>query len=230
MKLTKAKLISSVREGLINLGYEWFTDSLTGSDGLFGKIVNRHFFLMLGLTISKHFEGIFTASFYLSKCTRWGSLWGDIPRDSYQRVAHFLTDAERKILLDQEYAQEGIRDGWWKASEEIGCKNFLATIKITEPRFLDQKDVFEKIELSLEIKELEDYAKAVMMLVDENHSSFDYDFRFIPKKTIDQIPLKWFETSEKVLAERGAILNSNTIKLLAADAWRQKQLLSKHSV
>ena len=50
---------------------------------------------------------------------------------------------------------------------------------------------------------------------------------FQPNKIIDEIPFIWFEAAESVIRDNNGILNKNTVKLLAADAWRQVKLEEK---
>ena len=95
MKLRKQKLIKLVKDGLHSLGYEEFKDTQLGTSGLFCKYVGEGFFLTLGLEISRLYECSYTASYYLSKTTRWASLGFDIPRKCWQRIGELLTDEER---------------------------------------------------------------------------------------------------------------------------------------
>ncbi|SCW65912.1 hypothetical protein [Mucilaginibacter sp. NFR10] len=218
--MTKDKLIRLTKEQLRTLGYKFIKDSLTGAQGLFLKQVNDKYFVMLGLTISKNYPEMFTASFYLSKITIWGALWGDIPCESYERISKFLNIEERRRLLDDRFCLPGIVDGWWKADEN-GIVDFLNTLKITEIRFLSQENLFEKIESSRDIQELFNLSKKVINRIKVNDDGY-YTLRFCPSKPIDDIPADWFKAAEKVIIDEKSILNANTVKRLAADAFRQK--------
>ena len=223
MKLTKLKLINLTKEELMKLGYQYVKDTLTGANGLFIKKVEPRYFLTLGLTISRYYDTQFTASFYLSKCTRWSSVWGDIPRESYERVGYFLSSEERKFYLNEHQLENNIQDLWWDANDPKAFEKFINIIKITEKRFLAQKDLLTKIENSLEIQELSKYALEVIAIAETTKCNIiDINYQFQPQKIIDDIPLHWFKASEMVIIKNKAILNANTVKLLAADSWRQK--------
>jgi hypothetical protein len=223
MKLTKAKLIKSATEGLEQLGYQLVKDTVTGAAGLFIKQVKNDYFLSLGFTISRYYESRFTVSYYLSKTTRWSAYWMDIPRESYERPGKFLTKAERKLYLDDEYNQEGVIDVWWHGDNLEEIKKMLEVIKITESRFLEQENLFKKIDESIAVKELVSCVNtAIGLLSKETDTKFSY--QFLPHKSIDDIPPILFKVAEKALVHEKAILNLNTVKSLAADVWHQIQI------
>lgn len=136
MKLSKAKLIKMVKASLEDLGYTEFKESTGGSQGLFVKDLGRGFYLTLGLTIHRYYDSAFTGDFYLSKTTRFASLWGDIPRESYERPSFLLTDEERSVYLEDEINVKAARDIWWDGSDENSVLDFLRVIEVTEPRFV----------------------------------------------------------------------------------------------
>lgn len=224
MKLAKKMLIKATKDRLLELDYYEISDSITGANGLFIKSLSNGFFLTLGLEISQLYNSRFTASFYLSKTTRWGSSWGDIPDKSYERVGFFLTKEERIELLSVEFRKEGVIDAWWNGFDQVEIEKFLRVVSITEKRFLEQKDLFSMVENSIEIKEFADYTSTVFSLINENNIR-DIEYQFIPIKTKDNIPIEWYKAAEKTIRIKNGILNLNTVKLLAADAWRQKQIL-----
>ncbi len=228
MKLTKSKLLKATNEELLKLGYLQIKDTLTGANGLFIKVIDDVYFLSLGLTISNYYDSRFTASFYLSKSIRWSSIWGDIPQESYERVGSFLTKKERRLYLDDEHNKQGVIDSWWSGDDE-GIKNFLETVKITESRFLGQKNLFSKIKSSVEIKQFTDYASNVFKFIDENNDN-KFNFQFTPNKKIDDIPVELFKAAEKTLSKKEGILNVNTVKALAADVWHQIQVRPQLSI
>jgi hypothetical protein len=227
MKLKKIELVKSLRDKLKGIGYQEIKDTVTGAEGLFIKVVNGNYFLCLGLTISNFYDTKFTGSFYLSKTTVWGATWGDIPDSSYERPGKFLNKKERQVYLDEEYNGEGMVDVWWDADNKNAYDNFIETIRITEPRFLGQKDLFKKIDASQEIKELVSYVDKVFIIVNQPDSDFNY--KFLPQNKIDDIPIEWFKAAEKTINDANGIKNVNTIVRLAADAWRQRQITSKAS-
>ena len=220
MKLTKAKLINATRDELIEMGYREVKDTVSGANGLFIKPIPEGFFLSLGLTISKFYDTRFTASLYLSKTTRWGSSWGDIPYESYRRVGRFLTKDERRLYLDDVHNAEGVSDAWWHFDSEGDIQKFIEVVKISERRFLEQNSIFFKIENSKDVKELVDYVESVFEIMNK---PFDdkFDYHFLPKKKIDGIPVAWFKAAEKTLRIKNGILNVKTVEALAADEWVQ---------
>ena len=225
MKLNKNKLIGITKIGLNQLDYKEVKDTITVAQGLYIKSVGVDFYLTLGLTISRYYECMFTASFYLSKTTIWATYGGDIPRNSYQRIGHFLSRQEREFLLGTDYSSEGVRDAWWNAEDKMSISHFLETVRITEDRFLNQPNLFVDIQNSKDIIELEKLAKMAEDRVQANDLS-QYDYRFIPQKAIDGIPIEWFKAAEKVLEYKKIKLNIDAVKRLAADAYR-RQLYSK---
>lgn len=222
MKLTKTKLIKLLKPNLEELGFTEFKDTIIGAQGFFAKKLKNGLYLTLGMTIHRYYDSAFTGDFYLSKTTRWASVWGDIPNESYKRPGRFLTDEERSIYPEDEINVKGAYDIWWDGSDEKSIADFIRVIKLTEPRVINQPELIEKINESHQVKILARYAEKVKELVRENQT--EGDFIFLPTKEVDGISLTWFKASEKVLRENEGILNSNTVKLLAADAYRQYQL------
>lgn len=226
MKLTKAKLIKLVKPGLEKLGFTEFKETTEGTQGLFIKKLENGLYLTLGLIIHRYYDDAFTGAFYLSKTTRWSSVWGDIPNDSYKRPGHLLTEEELSIYHKDETNIKGVYDIWWNGSDEKSVLDFLQTLDLTELRFINQPELLKKIEQSQEIQTLFGYSEAVKKTVSLNETSGSYSF--LPTKEVDKIPLVWFKASEKILKENKGILNANTVKLLAADAYRQNQLDQTH--
>lgn len=222
MKLSKARLIKLLKPRLESLSYVEFKDSRSGFQGLFVKKVNTDFYLSLGLTIHRYYDSAFTGDFYLSKSTIIGATWGDIPRDSYKRPGFLLTQEERSVYYTDEINVKGSYDIWWNGNNEDSINDFFKVIEITEPRFINQIDLFNKIEQSTEIAVLSNHAKAVKDIIATNKIEGSYSF--LPVKEVDNIPLIWFKASEKVLKENKGILNANTVIRLASDAYRQYQL------
>lgn len=221
MKLSKAKLIKLVKSELENLGFKEFKDSIGGTQGLFAKKMRNGLYLTLGLTIHRYYESAFTADFYLSKTTRIYTIWGDIPKESEERLGYLLTDIER-LKYSNDINNSKVKDIWWDGSDEKSVIDFLEVIKLTEPRFVNQPELIEKINLSQDVNTLAKYSEKVKYLVASNH--LEVNFNFLPTKEIDDIPIIWFKAAESVLKEMDGILNINGVKLLAADAYRQSEL------
>jgi len=219
MKLSKAKLIKKTKPLLSKLGYIEVKDTLTVATGLYIKEVSNNLFLCLGLTISRFYDSMFTGAFYLSKTTEWGAVWGDIPKESYKRIGVFLTPDERCRLLSSEYSKEGVIDAWWDEEDEEAISKFAKAVELTEDRFLGQPGLLQKIEKSSEVKELHYLFEELMRSLTEVEDE-GFSYAFTPSKSIDGIPIEWFKASERVLVKNGAILNPNTVKRLAGDAWR----------
>lgn len=228
MELTKKNLISATVHKLVELGYTKFEDGFFGSDGLFVKCVSEGFFLSLGLTISKTYATMFTGTYYLSKSTRWGSLWGDIPQASYKRVGSFLTSEERNQLLSDKFKIEGVKDAWW-AADSRGINNFITAVSLTEERFIAQPNLITDIEKSVEVNMLAEYSSSVIDLV-KSGKEVKQNYSFIPAKSINNIPIEWFKASEITIDQYRSILNINTVRLLAADAWKINMIKTKRQV
>jgi hypothetical protein len=224
MKLKKNKLLEMTRGKMLALGYTEFKDSLMGTEGLFIKPLSNGFLLTLGLEMSRLYDSRFTASYYLSKTTRWGATWGDIPDECYRRIGRFLTMQERKLYLDEEYNKEGVIDAWWNANQDGAFENFFRVLEITEPRFLEQENLLSKIQNSSEVRELVSYSSEVIALVVDGKIPVQYDYKFIPDAPLDDVPIEWFKAAEITLSKEGRILNSNNVKKLGSDAWRQYKL------
>lgn len=222
MNLSKAKLSKMVKSQLNQLGYVEFKESLSGYQGLFSKKLRNGFYLTLGLVIHRYHSSAFTAEFYLSKTTRIGAIWDDIPKESLERPSFLLKDEERSIYPENELNPKGTYDIWWNGNNDKSVLDFLRVIELTEPRFINQFELLQKIEQSQDVQALSNYSEEVKKIVSTNQ--INGSFSFLPSKEVDGIPIIWFKASEKVLKEGKGIVNLNTVKLLAADAYRQKQL------
>ncbi len=221
MKLTKQKLIQLTEKQLSSLGYQYVVDTITMAQGLYLKRTIDSLILSLGLTISKYYDSMFTASYYLSSTANWAAVWGDIPNRSYLRIGHFLTQLEREFLLDKQQTKPGIRDAWWDANNTDSLDCFFNAVSITESRFILQPNLINDIIKSAEVNEMNELACRTMVIVgSDNHR--DDPCEFIPLKSVDNIPIEWFKAAEQAIRERGAILNENTVKRAAADAYRRR--------
>ena len=221
MKLTKAKLTSKVKAPLQILGYTYFKESISGAQGFFSKKLENGFYLTLGLTIHRYMESDFTGDFYYSKTTRWSSVWGDIPKESYERPGFLMSTEERKVYFDTE--NEKLRDYWWGGFDDSSVSSFIEVIKLTESRLYKDPLLTEKIEDSLSVSQLKNYADEVKKFV-ISIEKLNLSYSYLPDKEIDGIPIQWFKASEYILKMYEGILNKNTVKALASDAFIQNIL------
>ncbi len=218
MKLTKAKLIAKLKAPLEKLGYIFFKESISSAQGFFSKKLDNGFYLTLGLTISRYMESNFTGNFYYSKTTRWSAVWDDIPEESYVRPGFLMSTEERKIYFDTE--NELLHDYWWDGFDDSSVASFIEVIKLTESRLYEDRLLTKKIEDSLSVSQLKNYADEVMKLVAEIEK-LNFIYFYLPDKEVNGIPMRWFKASEYVLKKQNSILNKNTVKNLASDAFIQ---------
>ena len=214
MKLTKAKLIRVVKPGLEKLGYSLLKDSISGAQGLFGKKLSNGMYLTLGMTIHRFYDDAFTGNFYLSKTTDWAACWGDIPKNCYKRPGYFLSQEELAFM------KEKAPDIWWSGFNEDSVSSFIEVVEKTEPRFLSQEGLMEKIEHSSDVNMLYETSRRMKDIV-LNGEIMNESFQFLPKRNIDDIPMEWFKAAETVLLERGELLNLNAVKGWASAAYHQ---------
>ena len=144
---------------------------------------------------------------------------GDIPKKSYERIGFLLTDEEL-----YNYRDEGslLRDIWWKGFVPTSVDDFLFRVKQCEPRICNDLMLREEIEKSTDVKKLHELSIKVMEIVDNLPEQCNY--KFIPPKEIDNIPMKWFMAAEKVLCSTKSVVNKNTVKDLASDTYIQFQI------
>jgi hypothetical protein len=230
MKLKSEKLSRLLRNGLLKMGYLEFKDKFRVANCLFIKPIEQDFYLNLGMTISRNYEGRFTADYYLSRVTVWAAMWGDIPASSYKRIGHYLTEAERQKYLDPEFCKAGNQDAWWDVGVPNVVENFLNVVKITENRFLDTPSLFEQVSKSEEIQELYQQSQSVKNVLERRLT--DGGDNFLLYDGNSKIQKEWFDVSEMVLRKDDNLINENLINRLAADSWRQtcvKRLLQGDS-
>ncbi|MBQ9215245.1 MAG: hypothetical protein IJ159_00630 [Prevotella sp.] len=208
MKLTKKRLIETLKPYLTNLGYICFKDSITGADGLFAKKLNNGLYLTLGMTIHRFYEDSFTADLYLSKTTCIYCTWGDIPDNSLCRLGF--------LLNKEEWGPYKYQDIWWSCEDTV--EDFIRILKIVEPRLTTNQNLLDQIEKSKDVEDMSAMALEVQKMV--NHIP-DVVFEHVPQKVIDGIPIEWFKSAELVIKEKHYVLNKHTVKRLGADAYRQ---------
>lgn len=228
MKLRKQKLIKLVKDGLHSLGYEEFKDTQLGTSGLFCKYVGEGFFLTLGLEISRLYECSYTASYYLSKTTRWASLGFDIPRKCWQRIGELLTDEERFSYFGENSL---VRDKWWDSIEIDEVNDFLEKVSKTQSRIVEDRRLKQEIEESVEIARQcrVDQLIQRVVLSPQQEVLQGIEFEYLPERNIESIPLIWFKAAEYVrrFEEKEPKVDKAWVFLDAADAYRMYTLVSK---
>lgn len=223
MKLTKAKLIKTLQPKLESLGYIYFKDSIEVSQGLFIKKINSELYLSLGLVIDRYYDSSFTGSFYLSNNTSFASVWGDIPKECYERPTQFLSNEERLLFSKEE--NNSIIDLWFDGFDESSINDFIKILELSEIRFVNQQNLIENLNKSIEVKLLSELSKSVIEKIESNYNFNITSYNHLPNKEIDNIPLKWFQAAEISLKQFNyKYININTVISLAADAFRQNIL------
>lgn len=216
MKLTKKKLISIVKRRLETIGFTCFQDSISQTQGTFIIKLKDNMFLTLSLTIHRYYDSLFSADYYLSPTTRSASVWGDIPCDSYERVSFVLTDEERALYSNE---APSVKDLWWDGFNDADVDKFIEIITLTYRRFSNNTDLIKRINQSNDVKKLVVFSHKTIETVKTR--DFAQILEYQPEKEVDGIPYDWFKAAETVIRKEKAILNINTVKKLAADAYRQ---------
>ena len=217
MKLKQKTLVALVRPLFKSMGFTCFKDTISGVSTLFCKKIKDDLYLSIGMNINRFYDSMFTCDMYLSRTTNFASLWGDIPRESYRRPGFFLTQEELKT-----YSTESnlVRDIWWNASSVASISSFAKTLDISVPRFCKSSEIVDKIYASKDVAILAELSHEVITKIKNNEYVSDNDYKFVPKKEIDGIPLKWFWATEEVVAET-LFYNKHGVRFIASDAYRQ---------
>ena len=220
MKLTKQKLNKLISQDIVNLGYKEFKDSTTGAHGLYVKAIeNTDLFITLGMIIHRYYDFAFTFAFYFSKTTRWSSLWGDIPKASYVRPGCLLGADELNQFFKDERNPANNKDLWWNEYNDKIKQDIIKIINITEMRLVNNFELRNLINSSTEVRLLRQLSDDTIRVFKERNLNSVFDFQ--PNKPIDNTPLEWFKAAEIALLLNKEDLNSNTVKQLGTDAYRQ---------
>lgn len=218
MKLKKRDLIKAVSSPIIEMGFTEFKDTIFNRSGFFVKRIRNDLFLSLGLNISQLYDSLFTCDMYLSRTTRIGSVWGDVPRQCYTRPGYLLTQSEIEPYQD---GNPLMRDIWWSDNDEHAYSDFIRVLKIAVKRFLEDELLIQHIYESKVLEDLYNEAQLVKKEVSNIQSYSDYNFNYIPNKEIDHIPMNWFCAAEIVLNKKRVKIHNRWVKVLAGDAYRQ---------
>lgn len=220
MRLNKLNLNKVVKTELVNLGFCEVKDSTTGAQGLYIKYLENNLFLTLGLIISRFEKNEFTASFYLSKTTRWGSIWGDIPLNSYIRINHLLNINQKKNYFSIDMNNNIINEGWWSFNDKNTLGKFIEAVHFGEQKLISDAKLKLEIDRSLELNELLKAGKLVIELVTSGIQLDSANYKFVPLNIIDDTPIVWFKAAEEIIIKTKIPINKNTVKELAIDAFR----------
>ncbi|MNL27010.1 hypothetical protein D3C87_1485740 [compost metagenome] len=151
-------------------------------------------------------------------------MWGDIPDESYIRPGYLLSEIERKHYFNTE--NRNLYDYRWSGFDNLSISHFVEIIKLTEVRLLNDNYLKNRIEDSIDVTKLSNYSSEVKKTV-VKITSLNSSYSFIPDKETDRIPMEWFKAAEYILKKHKGILNNNTVKSLAADAFIQNILDNK---
>ena len=215
MKVTRKqlfkKLIPFFEE---EMGYTYFKDTISAANGLFAKKIDDHIYLSIGITISNLFENSFTCDYYMAQSLRFAVLYEGI-RDAYPRPCQLLPKEE----LDK-YLSNGVLSElyWWYSDDDNSIKSFKEAVRLTEPRFVSNLELRERVTANEGTKHQHDLTTRVRMLVQSGVP--DFETQFVPEKEKDGIPLIWFTAAEYVQKDE-EYFNKNLVFSLAADAYRQ---------
>ena len=82
--------------------------------------------------------------------------------------------------------------------DDSSAASFIEVIKLTESRLYEDRLVTKKIEDSLSVSQLRNYADEVKKLV-SGIEKLNFIYSYLPDKEVNGIPMRWFKTSEYVL-------------------------------
>lgn len=223
MRLKKKELLKNLSPQIFGLGFMEFKDTIYGTSGLFIRRVQGGLYLSIAFNISRLYDSLFTCDLYLSRTTRIGCLWGDIPLGSYTRPGFLLTQEER-----ESYVVDGIfaPDIWWDGAKDGDYDDFIRVLQLALPRFTADEELIRSIYDSKELESLYTTAQRVRMLAREMPSPLSYEgYKYLPPKKVDNIPMTWFCAAEKVLTKtKSTLINRLLVIKTAADAYRQELL------
>lgn len=230
MKLTKAKLNRLVRKGIENLGYTYFKNNFY--QGLYAKYLGDGFYLTIGLIIDRYYDDAFTAQMYLSNTTSIGESGVDFPISADTRPGFLLTKEELSIYYIAGSLNDikGSPDIWWHSDPEgpNNIPNFLQTLEKAETRLLEKKELFESIRKSTFAYNLLKESEIVIDIFKRNKLNGEY--KFIPKKEVNDIPMNWFKAAEEAICFLGEKPFVDWVKTSASNAYRMYELSKAHEL
>ena len=214
MKVTRKQLFKKLVPFFEGMGYTYFKDTISPACGLFAKKIDDNIYVCIGIDTSNLFENAFDCNYYMGQSLTYALLYEGI-RDAYLRSWQLFSEGELN-----KYRSIGAfsEDFWWHSDDVNSIKSFKDAVQLTEPRFINNLGLRERIATNEEAKHQHDLTTKVRTLVQSGVP--DFETKFVPEKEKDGIPLIWFTAAEYVQKDEG-YFNKNTVFRLTADAYRQ---------
>ena len=214
MKVTRKQLLKIIIPFLKEMGYTYFKDSILAGGGIFIKKLENRIYVCIGIDTSNLYENAFDCNYYMGQSLTYALLYEGI-RDAYLRSWNLLTEAElNKYRINGTLSE----DFWWHSDDVNSIESFKEVVQLTEPRFINNIELRERIIANKAAKYDHELATKVRMLVQNGVP--DFDSKFVPKKEKDDIPMIWFTAAEYVEKDEDDFCK-NSVYMLAADAYRQ---------
>ena len=217
MKVTRKQLFKKLVPFFEGMGYTYFKDTISPACGLFAKKIDDNIYVCIGIDTSNLFENAFDCNYYMGQSLTYALLYEGI-RDAYLRSWQLFSEGELN-----KYRSIGAfsEDFWWHSDDVNSIKSFKDAVQLTEPRFINNLGLRERIATNEEAMHQHDLTTKVRTLVQSGVP--DFETKFVPEKEKDGIPLIWFTAAEYVQKDEG-YFNKNTVFRLTADAYRQDVL------
>jgi hypothetical protein len=214
MKVTRKQLFKKLVPFFEGMGYTYFKDTISPACGLFAKKIDDNIYVCIGIDTSNLFENAFDCNYYMGQSLTYALLYEGI-RDAYLRSWQLFSEGELN-----KYRSIGAfsEDFWWHSDDVNSIKSFKDAVQLTEPRFINNLGLRERIATNEEAKHQHDLTTKVRTLVQSGVP--DFETKFVPEKEKDGIPLIWFTAAEYVQKDEG-YFNKNTVFRFTADAYRQ---------
>lgn len=214
MKVTRKQLFKKVIPFFEEMGYTYFKDTISPACGLFVKKVDEKIYVCIGIDTSDLYENAFDCNYYMGQSLTYALMYEGI-RNAYLRSWQLFSEEELN-----KYRSIGAfsEDYWWHSDDVNSIESFKDAVRLTEPRFINNIELRERVSANEEAKHQYDLTTKVRMLVQNGVP--DINTQFVPEKEKDGIPLVWFIAAEFVQKDE-KYFNKYTVFRLAADAYRQ---------
>jgi hypothetical protein len=93
----------------------------------------------------------------------------------------------------------------------------MNSVSLAETRFLNQDNLFENVQNSIEVRNLDELSENVIAKVIDDKK----DIVRLLEVQKNMINIVWFESAESVLSAADLNVTEQLIKRLASDAWRK---------